>query len=170
MITYETLRRIEQEERISKKLAQLPDRFLMEVLEYLSKKEEMAKEKGDKWELQTAKQRFQSIMQLRERKILNFTLSFVRSGAVPENMMPEERELFDSVVKRVKDFHEKRGKAMTGEKSAFKTVAFLQELPQFVGIDMGYYGPYRQGDIATVPEDNARVLVEKGAAEPVESG
>ncbi len=170
MITYETLRSIEQEERIGKKLAKLPDRFLLEVIDYMQKKEAMAKEKGDKWELKTAKQRFQNIMELRERKIVNFTLSFVRSGAVPENMMPEERELFDGVVKRVHDFHDKRRKAMTGESTTFKTVAFLQQLPQFVGIDMGYYGPYRQGDIATVPEDNARLLIEKGAAEIIESG
>lgn len=170
MITYETLRKIERDERVEKKLAELPERFLIEALEYLKKKEAMAREKGDRWELQTAKQRFQNIMQLRERKIMNFTLSFVRSGALPENMVPEERELFDAVVKMVKDFHDKREKAMTGEKADFKTVAFLQQLPQFVGIDMGYYGPYQQGDIATVPADNAMVLVEKGAAELVESG
>jgi DNA replication initiation complex subunit (GINS family) len=170
MITYETLRKIERDERVEKKLAQLPERFLIEVLEYLKKKEAMAREKGDRWELQTAKQRFQNIMELRERKIVNFTLSFVRSGALPENMAPEERELFDSVVKQVKDFHGKREKAMTGERASFRTVAFLQQLPRFVGIDMGYYGPYQQGDIATVPADNAMVLVEKGAAELVESG
>jgi len=170
MITYETLRRIEQEERISKKLVQLPDRFMLEVMEYMQKKATMAKEKGDKWELQSARQRFQSIIQLRERKVMNFTLSFVRSGALPENMIPEERELFDGVVKRVKEFHDKRKKAMSGERASSKTVAILQQLPQFVGIDMGYYGPYQQGDIATVPEENARLLIERGAAELVESG
>ncbi|MBN2330700.1 MAG: DNA replication complex GINS family protein [Candidatus Aenigmarchaeota archaeon] len=170
MITYETLRKIERDERVSNKLAQLPERFLFEVQDYLRKKEAMSREKGDRWELQTAKQRFENIMQLRERKIINFTLSFVRSGAMPENMVPEEREMFDSIAKRVKEFQDKREKAMTGEKASFKTVAFLQQLPQFVGIDMGYYGPYQQGDIATVPADNAMVLVEKGAAELVEGG
>jgi DNA replication factor GINS len=49
-------------------------------------------------------------------------------------------------------------------------VAFLQDIPQFVGIDMGCYGPYRAGDIATVPEENAKVLIEKGASELVELG
>ena len=56
------------------------------------------------------------------------------------------------------------------ETPGFKTVACLQNLPQFVGIDMGYYGPYQPGDIATVPEENAKVLAEKGAVELVESG
>jgi DNA replication initiation complex subunit (GINS family) len=168
MITYETLRKILQEENDNKiKLSMLPERFLQEVREYLDKKEEMAKEKGDKWELQTAKQRFGGVMELRERKIMNLTLSFVRTGAAPENMLPEENELFESIVKRIKDFHERRDNAMSGKRQAFKTIAFLQEIPQFVGIDLGCYGPYAQGDIATVPEENAKVLVEKGAAEPV---
>jgi DNA replication initiation complex subunit (GINS family) len=170
LITYETLRKIEQEERIGRKMAQLPERFLQEVVEYMKKKEEMAREKGDKWEIRTASQRFRSIMELRERKIMNFSLSFVRSGAIPENMLPEERELFDSVAGEVREFHRKRDKAMSGEKFYFRAVAFLQQLPKFVGIDMGHYGPYSQGDIATVPEENARLLVEKGAAEIIESG
>jgi DNA replication initiation complex subunit (GINS family) len=170
MITYETLRKIEQEERLERKLAQLPENFMQQVLGYLKQKESIAKEKGDKWELRTAAQRFKSIMELRERKIMNFSLSFVRSGAIPENMLPEERELFDSVAAEIKDFHKKRDKAMSGEHFDFKAVAFLQPLPRFVGIDMGHYGPYSQGDIATVPEENAKLLVEKGAVEMIDSG
>ncbi len=170
MITYETLRKIEQEEKLAGKLAKLPDSFITEVMEYLSNKEAIASEKGDDIEYQGAKQRFQSITQMRERKILSFTLSYVRSGSIPENMTPEERELFDSVVKSLEDYHGKKKKALSGEKFNFLPVAFLQDIPQFVGIDMGYYGPYKSGDIATVPEDNAKLLVEKGAGELVTPG
>jgi DNA replication initiation complex subunit (GINS family) len=170
MITYETLRRIEQEEKNSVKLAKLPPRFLQEVMDYLEKKESIAREKGVDWECQTSKQRFNSIMQLRERKILNFTLSFVRSGAVPEDMLPEERELFDSIARNLQDFQGKREKAMSGEKVNMRAVAFLRDMSQFVGIDTEYYGPYKAGDIATVPEDNAKLIVEKGAGELVEPG
>ena len=170
MITYETLRKIEQEERVSRKLSQLPPNFLQEAMDYLEKKETIAQEKDDKWEHETAKQRVQNVMEMRERKILNFTLSFVRSGAIPENMTPEERDLFDKIVKNLHEFQGQRKKAMSGEKFNMKAVAFLQEIPQFVGIDMGYYGPYKAGDIATVPEENAKVLIEKGASELVEPG
>ena len=170
MITYETLRKIEQEEKNSVKLASLPLNFLQEAMDYLEKKETIAQEKEDRWEHQTAKQRVNNIMQMRERKIVNLTLSFVRSGAIPENMSPEERELFDKIARNLQDFQGQRKKAMSGEKFQMKAVAFLQEIPQFVGIDMGYYGPYKTGDIATVPEENAKVLIEKGASELVEPG
>ncbi len=170
MITYETLRKIEQEEKNSLKLVKLPQNFLQEAMDYLEKKKAMANEKEDMWEHKTAVQRTDNIMQVRERKIVNFTLSFVRSGAIPENMAPEERELFDRMVKNLQDFQGQRKKAMSGEKFSMKTVAFLQEMPQFVGIDMGYYGPYIPGDIATVPEENAKVLIEKGASELIDLG
>lgn len=170
MITYETIRRIEEEERVSRKLSNLPPRFVHEVIDYLEKKEAIAKEKDDKWEHQAARQRFQNIMELRERKIVNFTLSYVRSGAAPEGMTPEEKELFDKIVRSLEEFKGQKEKVISGEKFPMKTVAFLQEIPQFVGIDMGYYGPYKSGDIATVPEDNARLLSDKGAGEIIEAG
>jgi len=109
-------------------------------------------------------------MQMRERKIVNFTLSFVRSGAIPENMTPEERELFDKIVKNLQDFQGQRKKVMSGEKFPMKVVAFLQDTSQFVGIDMGYYGPYRSGDVATIPIDNVKVLIDKGVCELIEPG
>ncbi len=170
MITYETLRKIEQDEKNSVKLSKLPENFLQEAMDYLEKKEAIAREKDDKWEQQTAKQRVGNIMNMRERKIVNFTLSFVRSGAIPEDMTPEERELFDRIVRNLQDFRGQRKKVMSGEKFPMKAVAFLQDTPQFVGIDMGHYGPYRAGDIATVPDENAKVLIDKGAGELIEVG
>ena len=169
MITYETLRNLEHDERTSAKLAKLPLNFLGEVRDYIESKEKLAREMGDKYEIQTAVQRFKNIVEIRERKIVNFTLSFIRSGVIPENMLPEESELFNSIVSSLESFEEKRRNALKAERTRFQSVAFLQPLPQFVGIDMGYYGPYSSGDIATVPEENARVLVEKGVAEAIES-
>jgi DNA replication factor GINS len=168
MITQETLRKIEDEERQHSKLSKLPQDFLREVSDYLKKKEAVAGENGQDWEYRAASQRFHSIQEMRERKVLNFTLSYVRSGAVPEDMTPEERELFDSVVRSIQEFQAKSKQVMAGEKTEMLAVAFLSNLPEFVGVDMAVYGPYKAGDIATVPADNAKVIAEKGAGEIVE--
>jgi len=45
------------------------------------------------------------------------------------------------------------------------TVKFLKNMPSFVGVDGKTYGPYKSGDIASLPEANAAVLIEKGVAE-----
>jgi DNA replication factor GINS len=167
MITFETLRKILQEETDNKKLSQLPENFFEEVREYLGNKEELSRERG-KYEFQTARMRFSSIVEARERKLLGFALSYARSGAFPEHMLPEERELVEKVAALIRDFRERRDSRMSKKSQAFSVVAFIEELPQFVGIDLSIYGPYRKGDIASIPEENARLLAEKGAAEIIE--
>ncbi|MEM3703874.1 MAG: hypothetical protein QXX79_05615, partial [Candidatus Bathyarchaeia archaeon] len=51
-----------------------------------------------------------------------------------------------------------------------KTVVlrFLGEVPEIVGLDMKIYGPYRPQDVASMPVENAKILVKQGLAEKVE--
>jgi DNA replication initiation complex subunit (GINS family) len=44
----------------------------------------------------------------------------------------------------------------------------LQDVPRFVGADMHNYGPFREGDVANIPEANARLLLERGMARKME--
>jgi DNA replication factor GINS len=43
-------------------------------------------------------------------------------------------------------------------------VRFVRPQEQFVGVDMAKYGPFAQEDVATLPLENARSLVETGIA------
>lgn len=43
-------------------------------------------------------------------------------------------------------------------------VRFLKPMEQFVGVDMGKYGPFQPEDVATLPFENARSMVEGGLA------
>ena len=45
---------------------------------------------------------------------------------------------------------------------------FIQEIPAIVGSDMKIYGPFKPEDIATLPLENARILIKKGVALEVE--
>ena len=47
-------------------------------------------------------------------------------------------------------------------------VRFLKPIEQFVGVDMGKYGPFEPEDVATVPFENARSMVETGIAVEVQ--
>jgi DNA replication factor GINS len=37
-------------------------------------------------------------------------------------------------------------------------------MEQFIGVDMGKYGPFQQEDVATLPLENARSFIETGIA------
>ena len=43
-------------------------------------------------------------------------------------------------------------------------VRFIKPMEQFIGVDMTKYGPFQQEDVATLPFENARSLVETGVA------
>lgn len=50
-----------------------------------------------------------------------------------------------------------------------KTIRFLKPVPKFVGLDLQVYGPFDEEDIASLPEESARVLIDKGRAEEMVS-
>jgi DNA replication factor GINS len=43
-------------------------------------------------------------------------------------------------------------------------VRFLKPIEAFVGIDMNKYGPYTQEDVASLPFENARSIIDSGGA------
>jgi len=43
-------------------------------------------------------------------------------------------------------------------------VRFLKPTEVFVGVDMNKYGPFQQEDVASLPFENARLIIEGGAA------
>jgi len=45
-----------------------------------------------------------------------------------------------------------------------RVLRFLQEVPAIIGADMKPYGPFKPEDVASVPVDNARILVRQGLA------
>jgi DNA replication factor GINS len=47
-------------------------------------------------------------------------------------------------------------------------VRFLKPIPAIIGGDMKTYGPFAAEDVASVPAENARILVKQGLAVVVE--
>jgi DNA replication factor GINS len=48
------------------------------------------------------------------------------------------------------------------------TLRFLKAIPAIIGSDMKTYGPFLAEDVASVPADNARILVKQGLAVIIE--
>jgi DNA replication initiation complex subunit (GINS family) len=50
-----------------------------------------------------------------------------------------------------------------------KVIRFLHSVPKFVGKELETYGPFEQEDVASLPQDIAKVLISKGRAEEIEN-
>ncbi|MBI1971866.1 MAG: DNA replication complex GINS family protein [Candidatus Aenigmarchaeota archaeon] len=166
-MTYETIRRIHKDEELSVKLSRIPDDFFEKAREYIRAKEDSVKsDAAAAQEFQNVKHRLRFIMEARERKILNMALYSVRTGLPPENLTAAEKLFFESILDSLKSFKQFREDVLEPKENAvLKVVAFTEDTDAFVGEDMISYGPFKKGDIASIPEKNAEILVNDRKAE-----
>ncbi len=194
IITYETVRnahRAEKEEELQK----LPDGFFESVRNWFKIKEKL-KDTTSLLEVENAKKLLEDVINRRQKKIVLAALSTMRGQLPPAGLNDEERKFFDDIVNTLKSFkndmNEKfrsfddiaEEKVEEAKKSIEEMkpvevenivvkpngkilVKILIDLPKFVGFDMQSYGPLRTGDIITLPDEVAKLLITRKAAENI---
>jgi len=170
-ITFEFIRSVQREERSESKLTKLPENFYEKARDYLVKKKELMKKKGSKSvsiEIGNIERLLEDIYNRRETKIVNHAIITARTGIPPQNLTKEEQKFFDQLVELLNFHREKTLNILLGkpkEEKGFKTIMFTEDVPEFVGIDLKRYGPFKKGDVADIPKENADLLINSGKAE-----
>ena len=195
LITYETIRnahRAEKEEELQK----LPDGFFESVRNWFKLKEKM-KDTTSLLEVENAKKLLDDIINRRQKKIVLAALSTIRGQLPPSVLSDEERKFFDEIVNVFKSFKndmnekfkslediaeekvekvKKSIEEMKPSEEAEKTVVkpngkmlvkILADLPRFVASDMQSYGPLKNGDIITLPDEVVKILISRKVAENI---
>jgi len=228
-ITFETFRKFQRKEKKNEKLQELPDDFFGTCVQWINRKEEKFEEKRDSAlirEIENVKSIVRDIFERRRRKILLLALHSVRSKKVSKNLLPEEKEFFESTVKNLRQLEENllervlkgeepetseeeteeteeeveteegeekveeevkgsreeekgeeedKGEVKTrkiGEEKQMevetsqgqKLVRITDGVDRFVATDDNEYGPLEEGDIVTLPNDVAELLIDKEKA------
>ncbi|MEM5792948.1 MAG: hypothetical protein QXY45_01125 [Candidatus Aenigmatarchaeota archaeon] len=173
-ITYEYIRKIQRDEQQEARLVKLPPDFYEKVRMYIDQKEKISKKKKDQIsqkEVENTKRVLEDIYNRRETKILQQAIFASRTGIPIQNLTKEEEKLFRQLVDLLKFQREKTLNILTKNKEEeikLKKVKFTQEVPEFVGIDMKKYGPFKEGDEDEIPEENADLMIRSGIARMVE--
>ncbi len=167
-ITFELIRKIQMEEQKSTTLTKLPTNFSQAVINYLEQKRQLASNDDRKsgLEVKTIERLVEDIFDRRERKIINATIISARSGLPPENITEEEKQFYNVILTQIKNRRNNLLKSLFSNKAEdTDAIIFKEDTPEFVGIDEQTYGPYKKGDIAKLPEENMRVLLDRGIVE-----
>jgi DNA replication factor GINS len=174
-ITFELIRKIQREEQRLPKLTKLPDNFYQNANSYLQQKRKTADSMGDRkvnLEVKNIERLIEDVFNRRERKVLNSALIAVRTNIAPENLTDEEKIFFDQLAGSIK---ERRNTTLNqifeeAKESAVKEaqIVFKVDMEEFVGSNLRKYGPFKKGDVVILPEDNAKILLEKGIVEELE--
>ena len=180
---YDELYEAWKREKENIEIQMLPRDFYAKLADYMKRiKEEsrMLDEKTTKArlmqrEFMNIKKMVSDLTQLRYRKTFRKTIN---GKIVPRESLTKEEEKFieeisplaesyQAVVKEILRGHTSHVKRK--EKPKKKLVRFLQEIPAIIGADMKTYGPFKPENIATLPSENARILIKQGAAVEVEA-
>ena len=124
---------------------------------------------------ENVKKSVKELIRLRYEKTLKET---VAGRVVPGDVLTEEEERLHKAVLPLAESYRAflrdvlRGRSSPverEEKPKRVLLRFLREIPAIIGSDMRTYGPFKAEDIATLPIENARILLEKGIAVEVEA-
>ena len=185
MITYNEIYEAARKERYSEQLQSLPKSFIGNVAEYLREKKEMSSKEDDvfsdmiaktKKQLENAVTLFNELKRIRRRKILNLVLIASETGISKrdfDNMLDFEKELFENLMKSIdasdKKFNETLNKGSNGESKPAENemVVFKADSSEFLGPEGEMMGPFKKGQIANLPIQIAKILMEDGKVQKV---
>jgi len=167
---YEKLEKAWLRERASDELQPLEPGFYKEMREWIEKLRREARNSNDIMKKVLERQAeicdtmLTSLLRMRSIKVA----ALLVSDRVPENVK-EELRFLRSVLGVKKLELEKEAIKIEKREGArgipLVLVTFKSHVPAFVGVDLAVYGPFSEGDVAHIPEENARILARRGLVE-----
>lgn len=179
---YNELYEIWRHELESVELEKLPSDFYFGAAEYLRKiKEESrmldkrtVKARLLKKEMQNVKRMVRELIQTRYKKLIK---KVAKGEKVPLNILTsEEEKIYTGSAPLAEAYHSFAEHLLRGQmlkmdvkqKGRTAILRFLKDVPAIIGADMKTYGPFKIDDIASLPTENAKILIKQGLAEKVE--
>lgn len=164
-------------------LGRLPSDFYVRIADYLRRLKEESRMLDKravrasllKGEVRNVKQMTTELIQTRYRK---FVGKAARGEKIPPDVLTAEEakvytgvstfaEAYRSFAEKI--LHGQLSKVDVEQKRKRAVLRFLKDVPAIIGADMKTYGPFKVEDVASLPTENAKILVKQGLAERVEA-
>jgi DNA replication factor GINS len=184
MIAYNDIYEAARKERYSEQLQPIPKNFISEVAKYLKDKKEIASKNSEdfsdviiktKKQLENATTLFKELIIRRRKKILSLVLVATETGISKqdfENMFSIEKELFEELMNCMDISEKKLTESLNGGRSEITKnndlIVFIEDVDEFLGVDGEKMGPYIKGDIANIPKDIAKILLDNSKAQIID--
>jgi DNA replication factor GINS len=171
-------------EKETTEIQALPKDFYAKLAKYIKRMkdesrmldEKMVRAKLLRRESQNVKKMVKELVHMRYEKALKKTMN----GEViakevltheEEKLLGEVSPSLESYQTLLKDIVNGRSPRLSVKEEKPKTIIlrFIQEIPAIIGADMKTYGPFKPEDIASLPIENARILIKQGVAIEVET-
>ena len=128
-------------------------------------------------EAKNVKKLSEELIRLRYEKLIRRTMT--GEQIAKEGLTIEEEKLYGEIATSAESYENFLKDVLSGNSSTVKTeikekpkkrvLRFLREVPAIIGADMKPYGPFKPEDVASVPAENAKILVKQGLAVEIEA-
>ncbi len=181
-LSYDEVRRIHRLEKNSSNLVEVDEDFYNslklfladEKKSYFESLKDLSSSSVKARDFSNLKKMVEEIFVLREKKLLNKALVCARTNdSFDFPMAVQEKKMISEIVGILKK-HNKLLESLFsgGSKSEDRgkglntlSVEILSDIPQFVGVDMKNYGPFKSGDVVELPLEVAKVLSKRKLVE-----
>jgi DNA replication initiation complex subunit (GINS family) len=123
-------------------------------------------------EAENAKRLSEDLIRLRYEKLLRKTT--LEEPTAQEGLTSEEKKIYCEIASSAEDYQNFLKGVLSGNSSTFeadvevkmkkRVLRFLREVPAIIGADMKLYGPFSPQDVASLPAENAKILVKQRLA------
>lgn len=126
-------------------------------------------------EIRNVRQIFQNLFETRCRKLIK---KVARGEKISSGFLTNaEKDFYTHVLPPFEELQKLAEDISLGytpkmeesQKIRKAVVRFLKEVPAIIGADMSTYGPFKPGDVASLPLDNSKILVKQNLAERVKA-
>ncbi len=165
MLNYSDLRDIQRREMESSEIVNLPEDFYVIISEMLVRKKDEAITKKSLIsikEYENIRKIVEAIANKREEKIV---LMSVRGESEGSGLTKEERELLKELTSIIKKSRDSIKTVWDNDDA--QRVRIIKDVEKYRGIDDTVYGPFREGEIESLPASEAQWLLKSGMAEMV---
>jgi len=180
---YDELYELWKRELESGELEKLPPDFYSKIADYLRRLREESRMLDKKTvkavllrkEMQNVKFLARALFRTRYKKLAR---KAIKGDKVPPNALTVEEEKVFTGVSPFAEAYRSYAKSIlrghvpkTGVEQKHKRaiLRFLKDVPAIIGADMETYGPFKVEDVASLPIENAKILVRQSLAEKIEA-
>lgn len=179
---YDELYEVWKQELEGVELGRLPSDFYSRIADYLRRLREESR-MLDKRTVKASllKKEMQNVKRMVRELIRTRYMKLVRKAAKGEKvssdvLTPKEKKIYMGISPFAEAYQSFAKSILRGHlpkvdvkhKHKRAVLRFLKGVPAIIGADMKTYGPFRVEDIASLPVENAKVLIKQGLAEKLE--
>ena len=169
MLNYSKLRELQRGEMANAELCRLEGDFYADLRAFLGTRKEAALSGSDLLAIKEYENVKKIARLLVEKRMEKIVLAALRGKDEVPGLTSEEREFLATLGGAIKENQEKMHglleEAPAEAEGNIKKIKFLKDITPYKGLDNRIYGPFKNGDVAEVPFEEAKFLLKEGTAE-----